>query len=145
MTIKHTQNANKIFLKKLEKHFEKHTFELIPENDLLGFSDVFKYKVYCCETEKLQIRDILSYQDFLKTDIYEFFIIGEAQTDSRDYLMALYCKGSNLVFIIQKIACDRFYTGTGAIVLNDYLGDQDAFIIVPLANFLQDKNLIKMV
>lgn len=127
-------------LQKVATHFGVARVRAIANNNLEedilringGEEFDFREAVYATHIDTLKLEEILYYDNFLKSKIYEEFVNGEGLADDFHYVMALHLNG--LIFIIYR---SDMYTGSGGIQLNNGRHGE-GFVITPIKNYLND-------
>lgn len=146
MIIKETNSPKRYTIQKLASYFKIKKDDLIKSvesnRDLetnfvysamledLGFSKM----IYCVSVNELKLNDLLDYNKFLKSKIYDYYNVGAGLFNYKnDYLMALHFKG-HIWFVYDD---ELPYHGFGAVVIGD---GNEGFILEPMKNYLKFKH-----
>ena len=152
MIVENTGTAEYIAVQKLAAHFKVKKDELYKEvrqqqkerGDKLVYAPSlyeqhdFFYKLRCIQAPKINLEDILSYEKFIKTKIYQDFVQYEPE-NRQCYAMVLVLVGTAWIIYRNIYRNNSIYSGPGAIILNDIadaVSYNNAMIITPIQNFL---------
>lgn len=145
-----TKQSKQFLIQRLAKYFK------VPKDKLI--SDVEEYQkeegtpivhsvtledysfnryMLCLSEEKVNLNDILYFDNFAKSGIYKAFLAGEEYMSPRKlqlYTVSLHLKGT-IWFIYRQL---DYYRGRGGISINN--GSHESFAIVPIKNYLHDNH-----
>jgi len=145
--IQNTKQGELFFLLKVKSHFKTPKTVLMEdcnyrahENGIARvlyfptLEQLFKFdkEVYVCQDVKANLLTLLNYDKFVRTPLYEHFVMGESLTGRpHRYVMALVLK--KCIWMITR--SQYGYRGGGGISINQ---GKDGFTIVPIGNYLMD-------
>ncbi len=106
----------------------KHWYSPMLDNEV-GFN----HPITCCQVKKLNLAELLDWEKFQQTALYQEFIFGEGGLRpeiARNYLLALQLKGTVWAVYRSRMG----YEGGGGI----FVGSKGiGFVLEPLGNFLR--------